>query len=42
MYYRKQGMNVDCNALVLSAVKIYGRIDTEIPEEKQAEELEGE
>ena len=41
MYSRKQGMDVECNALALSLVKLYGRIETEVPEEKQAEETGG-
>lgn len=40
-YSRKQGMDVDRNLLALPAVKLHGRIEAELPEEKRAEETGG-
>jgi len=40
-YSRRQGMGVECNALALPAVKLYGRTEAEVPGERQAEETGG-
>lgn len=38
MYSGKQRMDVKCDALVLSAVKLHGRIEAKVLEELKAEE----